>query len=87
MRSLWAGASRAKTLVLVAASASCSLAHRLDLGAEQEMLYRHAHFLADVGGDDLVIAGQDLHVHAQAVEPLQGLRGGVLGRVEEGQET
>ena len=51
------------------------------------MLHRHAHFLADVGGDDLVVAGQDLDVHVQAVQPLQGLGGGLLGWVEEGQET
>ena len=87
MCSLWAGASLAKTLVTLAASASSVFAHRLDLGAEQEMLHRHAHFLADVGGDDFIIAGQDLDVHVQAVQPLQCLRGGVLGRVEEGQET
>jgi len=42
---------------------------------------------ANVGGDDLVVAGQDLDVHAQAVKPLQRLGGGVLGRVEEGQKT
>src|SRR5664280_2581402 len=41
--------------------------HRLDLGAEQDVLYRHAHLLADVGGDDLVVAGEDFDVHAQAV--------------------
>src|ERR1035437_4267285 len=61
--------------------------HRLDLGAEQDVLHRHAHLFADVGGDDLVVAGQDFDVHAQAVKPLEGLGGGVLGRVEEGQET
>src|ERR1019366_6161087 len=61
--------------------------HRLDLRAEQDVLYRHAHLLADVGGDDLVVAGEDLHVHAQAVKALQCLCGGVFGRVEEGQET
>ena len=61
-----------------------SFAHPLNLRAEQEVLYGHSHFLADVGGDDLVIASQDLHVHAQVVEPLQGLRGAVLWRVEEG---
>src|SRR5450759_2719119 len=63
------------------------LTHRLDLRAEQEMLYRHPHFLADVGGDDLVIAGQDLDVHAQVVKTLQRLRSGVLWRIEESQET
>src|ERR1019366_3142141 len=29
--------------------------HRLDLGAEQDVLYRHAHLFADIGGDDLVV--------------------------------
>jgi hydrophobic/amphiphilic exporter-1 (mainly G- bacteria), HAE1 family len=64
-----------------------SFAHPLNLRAEQEMLYRHSHFFADVGGDDLVITSQNLYVHAQVVEPLQGLRGAVLWRDEEGQET
>ena len=63
------------------------LAQRLDLRAEQDLFDRQAHFLADIGGDDLVIAGQDLDVHFQAVQPLQGLRGGLLGRVEEGEKT
>ncbi len=63
------------------------VAHRLNLRAEQELLYRQAHFLADECGDDLVVAGEDLDVHAQMVELLQRLRSGVLGRVEEGQEA
>jgi len=55
------------------------LAHLLDLGAEQKMLHRYAHFLADVGSDDLIIARQDLDVHVQAVKALQRLYSGVLG--------
>ena len=60
-----------KDVVVSSGLGQLRLAHRLDLGAEQEVLRRHAHFLADVGGDDLVVASQDLDVHAQAVEPLQ----------------
>src|SRR6267142_4837551 len=63
------------------------LVHPIDLGAEQEMLCRNAHLLADVGRDSLIVASQNLNVHAQAVKLLQGLCSSVLGRVEEGQKT
>ena len=40
------------------------------------------------GGDDFVVAGQDLDRDpVQAAERCHGRRGGVLGRVEEGEET
>ena len=51
------------------------------------MFHRDADFLADIGGDDLIVAGQDLDVHAQTVQPLQGLRSSLFWRVEEGQKT
>ena len=63
------------------------LAQRLDLRPKQNLVDRQAHFPANIGGDDLVVAGQDLDVHLQAVQLLQGLGGGLLGRVEEGKET
>ena len=60
-----------------------TLVHRLDLGAKQKILHRHTHLLADVGGDDFIIASQYLDIHVQAMQPLQCLCSGVFRRVEE----
>ena len=42
---------------------------------------------ADVPGDQLVVAGEDLHLHAVALEGLQSIGGILQRRVDERQET
>ena len=60
------------------------LAQCFDLRAKQDLVHRHAHLFTDVGSDDFIVAGQNLHVHIQSMEPLQSLGGGLFGRIEEG---
>ena len=62
------------------------LAHRFDLRPEQDFVHRQPDLFADVGRDDVIVAGQNLDVHIQSMKLLQGLGGGLLGRVEEGHE-
>ena len=51
------------------------------------MLNRHAHLFADIGGDDLIVAGQDFDIHVQLGQALEGFGGRVLGWVEESHEA
>ena len=58
--------------------------HLLDLAAEQHELGGQPDLLADLAGDQIVVAGDDLDRDAVALQGLDGRRGGLLGRIEEG---
>ncbi len=83
IRCLWAGETRANSVVFSAASASSLVGHLLDVGAQQDELGREPDLLADLAGDEIVVAGDDLDRDAVALQRLDGRRGGLLGRVEE----
>ena len=59
--------------------------HGLDLAAEHDLLGIDADLGADLAGDEVVVAGQDLDGHAVLAQGGDGFGGGVLGRVEEGE--
>ena len=59
--------------------------HGLDLAAEHDLLGIDADLGADLAGDQVVVAGQHLDGDAVLAQHGDGLGGGVLGRVEEGE--
>ena len=61
--------------------------HLLDLAAEQHELGGQPDFLADLAGDQVVVARDDLDGDAVALQGLDRGRGRVLGRVEEGRHS
>ena len=59
----------------------------LHLGAEEQPLDRQADVAADASGDDVVVAGEDLHGDAVLAERPRCAGAAVsFGRVEEGNE-
>jgi AraC-like DNA-binding protein len=61
-----------------------AVVHLLDLTAEQHHARIDLHFAADFAGDDFIVAGQDLDLHALFGECGNRRSGGILGRIEKG---
>ena len=59
--------------------------HSGELGAGQHPPDGHAHVDAHLAGDELIVAGEDLGAYAAGAQAGEGLGGGVLGRIEEGE--
>ena len=55
--------------------------------AQHDVLDRKPHFLANLPGDDLIVAGDDLDRDAVLVQRRNGLVRGLFGRIEEGDIT
>ena len=88
MRSFCAGDSLAKTVVALGGFGELRVAHRLDLARRAAIsLDGQPDLAADLARDDLVVAGQDLDLHALARQRRDRLARAVLGRVEEGDEA
>ena len=66
IRCLCAGETRANSVVRSAASASCGVGHPLDVGAEQHHVDDQPDLLADLAGDEVVVARDDLDRDAVA---------------------
>ncbi|KAG0736975.1 hypothetical protein G6F24_018132 [Rhizopus arrhizus] len=59
----------------------CAIIHALDLRAGQDRVRVQPDLGADAGGDQFVVAGEYIHLHAMRGQRLQCLRGGLLRRV------
>ena len=86
MRFFWAGDTRAKTSVCSATAASASSDIRSSSAPSTIRSVGDAHLLADRPGDQLAVAGQDLHAHAAGPQLRQCLARRRVGRIEEGDE-
>src|SRR5664279_1469139 len=51
--------------------------------AKNDMIYRKADVVTDLAGDDVIVPGQDLHLHPTGLQGGNGRSGGFLRRVEE----
>src|SRR5450830_1910115 len=51
--------------------------------AENDMIHRQADVVADLPSDDVIVPGQDLHLHTTGLQSGNGRSGGLLRRVEE----
>ena len=87
MRSFWAGETLANTVALSASlassasySASISLPRTIRSTGNPDLA-------ADLPGDDVIVAGEDLDLHATGLSAAMAGAGGLLGRVEEGDEA
>ena len=63
---------------------ACQLVRRQrrDLAAENDAVHRQADFVADLARDDVVVAGQDLHLHAAGLQRRERGGAGLLRRIE-----
>ncbi len=84
MRCLCAGETRANSVVFYRRVGKLVVGHLLDVAAEQHELGGQPDFFADLASDQIVVAGDDLDGDAVALQGLDRRRGGLLGRIEEG---
>ena len=87
IRVFCAGETRAKTVVLLGHRRERAVGHALDLVAADDAGTVEADLTADVLGDQLVVAGEDLHHDAVAAERAERLGDAFHRRIEEGHEA
>jgi hypothetical protein len=62
----------------------CGVAHLFDFGAERDAVHLEANLAADLAGDNLIVAGENLDRDARLIERGDGGAGAFLRRVEKG---
>ena len=87
IRVFCAGETRAKTVALLGHRRERAVGHALDLVAPDDAGTVEADLTAHVLGDQLVVAGEDLHHDAVAAERAECLGDALHRRIEEGHEA
>ncbi len=68
-------------------SGQLGIAHRLHLAPQQKPGDLQPDVPADLAGDEIVVAGDDLHRHAGSFQPGDGGGGSLLRRIDEGDKA
>ena len=79
----WDGETFANTAAVSARAGQLVGRQRLDLAAKDDTIHRQSDVVTDLPGDDVIVAREDLHLHATRLQSGDGRSGGLLRRIEE----